>query len=370
MSFKNFIKQNIISIPGTRTNKKLVVIESDDWGSQRIPSISIREKLIEKKIIGGNNRFNLIDSLEQTSDLNAIYEIFEKHHDYKGNSPIITANFLTDNPNFEAIKKSNFEQYFSESILETYKKNEPNSNTFNLITEGIEAGYLKPQYHGKEHLNVHQWMRLIQDDSSISREAFDHQVFCLDDPRISGKRQNLMAAFDFESESEREQVEDIFKIGYDNFEKIFSTKSLSFIAPCYIWHSNLEKTASDCGVQILQGIYNQYEPQLYKTKYKLKIHYTGQENQNKQKYVVRNCFMEVFENEFFDHVGDCINRMEIAFRWGKPAVIGMHRINFIGSLNEENRRNSLNKLDELFTKMLKKWPDIEFVSTDQLLNYI
>ncbi len=370
MNLKNLIKQNIGSIPGSRTKKKLVVIESDDWGSQRIPNLLVRDKLMSQNLISDNNRFNLVDSLEKYSDLDALYDMIQKHRDLNGNTPIITANFLTDNPDFDKIQESNFSQYYSESITATYQKHDPLNHTFNMILEGTDAGFLKPQFHGKEHLNVFQWMKLLQNPSSVTRKSFEFGVYCLDDYLTNHKRKNLMAAFDFDTDDEKDNGENIFVKGIENFEQLFQFKSLSFIAPCYVWHHSLENIADNYGIKLIQGIYNQFEPQLLNPKYKLKLHYIGQENKIKQKYIVRNCFMEVFENESFDHVGECLKRMEIAFRWGKPAIIGMHRANFVGSLYENNRNNSLKKLNELFTKMLQKWPDIEFVSTDQLLKYI
>jgi hypothetical protein len=35
------IKQNIINLPGWRTNRKIIVFESDDWGSIRMPHMLI-----------------------------------------------------------------------------------------------------------------------------------------------------------------------------------------------------------------------------------------------------------------------------------------------------------------------------------------
>ena len=61
-----------------------------------------------------------------------------------------------------------------------------------------------------------------------------------------------------------------------------------------------------------------------------------------------------------------MNRIKIAFRWSKPAVIGTHRINFIGSLDYRNRYNNLTFFDDLLKSIIKNWPDVEFMSSDQL----
>ena len=50
----------------------------------------------------------------------------------------------------------------------------------------------------------------------------------------------------------------------------------------------------------------------------------------------------------------------------KPAIISSHRINYIGSLVEENRAYNLSRLNNLLKIILEKWPDIEFMTSDQL----
>ena len=61
-----------------------------------------------------------------------------------------------------------------------------------------------------------------------------------------------------------------------------------------------------------------------------------------------------------------MKEIEIAFRWKKPAVISTHRVNYIGNLVENNRIKGLQSLKELLTKMLAKWPDIEFMTSVEL----
>ena len=41
-------------------------------------------------------------------------------------------------------------------------------------------------------------------------------------------------------------------------------------------------------------------------------------------------------------------------------------MNYIGFLHPENREKSLRKLEELLVRMLKRWPDIEFMTSSEL----
>jgi hypothetical protein len=80
----------------------------------------------------------------------------------------------------------------------------------------------------------------------------------------------------------------------------------------------------------------------------------------------RNVLFEPGRNQSFDWTGKCLAEIEVAFRWGKPAVISSHRENFIGSIFEENRTQSLQKLESLLKKVLLKWPEVQFISSAQL----
>jgi hypothetical protein len=76
-------------------------------------------------------------------------------------------------------------------------------------------------------------------------------------------------------------------------------------------------------------------------------------------------------NNNVDWVSKCIESIDIAFKWEKPAIIGTHRINFSGRLDAEQRDNNLKLLEQLLTKITRKWPDVKFTDSPSLLqNYI
>jgi len=95
------------------------------------------------------------------------------------------------------------------------------------------------------------------------------------------------------------------------------------------------------------------------------FHWLGQKNKYSQRFITRNCFFEPSEKSK-DWVDSCLKDIEIAFRWYKPAVISSHRVNYIGALNKSNRDNGLTQLKQLLRSMLKKWPEVEFMTSDQL----
>jgi len=100
--------------------------------------------------------------------------------------------------------------------------------------------------------------------------------------------------------------------------------------------------------------------------YKKKYHYQGERNRYGQRYLIRNVFFEPSTNPTFNWVDDCLHRIETAFRWQKPAIISSHRVNFIGFIKQQNREVNLALLHQLLQSIIKRWPDVEFMSSDQL----
>lgn len=363
--FVNITRKHLLNIRGKSLKTKYIVFESDDWGSERIPSRESLNYLVSSGIDVHRNPFNYLDSLETDDDLSALYELLIRFKDSKGNYPVITANCVTANPDFTKIRASGFREYFYENVLETYKSKKGCGNTFRLIKEGISAGIFHPQFHGREHLNVRQWLVALQSRNELLLKAFNEGIYAIDLESESTMRPNFTAAFDAKSDCEIDEHRNIIREGVTLFRDNFGYSSLSFIAPCYVWAPSLEIILNENGIKYIQGLPVQNIP-TSTAKYGKKYHYQGQRNKMQQLYFVRNCFFEPAFNDRFNWIEDCFKRLKIIFYWGKPAIIGCHRLNFIGSLNEENRNNNLRDLSILLRLILKTWPDVEFTTTDKL----
>ena len=61
-----------------------------------------------------------------------------------------------------------------------------------------------------------------------------------------------------------------------------------------------------------------------------------------------------------------LKEIQTAFFWQKPAIISTHRINYVGGIDLAHRDRNLKALDLLLKNILKKWPEVEFLSSDQL----
>jgi len=361
------INRNLINAFGSRINRKIIVIESDDWGSIRMPSKGIYDKLLKEGYNPDSDPYLKYDSLANEEDLIALYEILSKFKDKNENPAIITANTIIANPNFYEIEKDDYKNYYYEPFTETLKKYSRHQNSFELWKEGIDNRLFHPQFHGREHLNVFNWLNELRSGNQMLRKAFDLGMISISS--VSSKmRFGYMESLDYLSEYERDLKNKILYDGLNVFKNVFGTTSTSFIANCYIWDKNVEKFLSENNVKYIQGIPVQLKPDLSKGKHfhKRVLHYTGQKNKFGQTYLVRNAHFEPSLKHNIDTVGECLKRINIAFKWKKPAIISSHRLNFIGNIDSKNRDKNLILFKQLLDAILKNWPDVEFMTSDRL----
>jgi hypothetical protein len=360
-NIKSSLTNNLLNVPGWRSDRKILVIESDDWGSIRMPSTEIYKKFILKGFDISGSDYNRLDNIESNDDLALLFEVLYNIRDQYGNHPVITANCIVGNPDFQKIRLSDFREYFFEPVTETLKRYQNRDKVEHLWKEGNSNGLFHPQFHGREHVNVVRWMDALRKKSPEIMFTFDNETTFSGDGDY-----NFMEVLDFNAPGELLKMREGLAEGLDLFEKIFSYRSKSFIPPCYTWNSDIEETLNEKGVRYIQGIAAQLIPTGSFGIYKKKYHFLGCKNSYGQYFLIRNSFFEPSLSKTSDPVGECLNQINTAFRWRKPAIISTHRINYIGSLDEKNRSSNFKLFSELLMRIITFWPDVEFMASDQL----
>jgi len=366
-SIKKMIARHLINRPGWTTKRKILVIESDDWGSIRMPSAEVYNDLLKHGVPVDKSPYCRYDSLACEKDLELLFELLSGFKDRLGHHPMITANTVVSNPDFDKIRESGFNEYYCEPITETFKKYPEHAGCMELWRSGMSAGIFHPQSHGKEHLNVAYWMKLLQEDIHHFRLAFEHNCWGLSSDVYPDLNRSVQASFDIETGIQLPILEDTIRDGLRLFEEMFGYRSESFIASNFIWSSKLNRALSDEGVRYLQGMKYQVLPLLNGNRRKMIRHYLGERNEFGQYYLVRNCTFEPsFNDAGLSSVGECLKGITTAFFWNKPAIISSHRVNFVGFLDADNRDRNLRILETVLREILKRWPDVEFMTSDTL----
>lgn len=354
--------QNVANFLGWRTNKKIIVIESDDWGSIRMPSMQVYEKLCKHNFNlnrGAGSRYNRFDTLASKADLADLFETLTSVKDSRESSAKITAVSLSANPDFEKMKNSGYEKYFYEPFTETLERY-GHDGAFELWRTGYSSGLFFPEFHGREHLNVKAWLRALQARDREAIIAFDHGLWGYN--RKSGM--SFQAAFDLEFLADIEKQALVIEDGLQLFETLHGFRARFFVPPNGPINNRLEGIAAKGGIEFMSSPKIQREA-LGGGKTKTHFRYLGKTNKSGQRYITRNAFFEPSGSNV-DEVDKCLAQIQLAFRYRKPAVISSHRVNFIGGLSEANRDYGLAQLKKLLATIVKTWPGVEFMSSSEL----
>jgi hypothetical protein len=370
---RNNFFRHLSNIPGWSTKRRVVIFESDDWGSIRMPS---KDAFTRLKNLGVDlesfdyARYNLNDTLENQDDFVSLFDVLDSVKDGFGNPCVFTALSVVANPDFQKIRESGFQEYYYEPFTKTLKKYYPNESVFGLWKEGIEKKLFIPQFHGREHLNVAVWMKALKMGHRSTNLAFDEGMWGFVPDRTGEFNFETLAAFQLADISELSDHSKILVDGLNLFESLFGYRAKYFVPPNGPINNSLNKVLIENCVAFRSAAKFQNESIGFRETKKT-LHWLGQKDSNGIRYITRNCFFEPSQSGK-DWIDSCLNDIKIAFLWKKPAIISSHRVNYIGSLNPRNRANSLSSLKILLSTIKKNWPDIEYMSTDkfgELMNH-
>ena len=346
-----------------KSKTKYIIIESDDWGAIRMSSKEAYNDFLSNGYPVDQCHYNKYDSLESNSDVLFLAEVLQEFKDFDNHSPIITMNNIVANPDFNKIKEDGYFQYFFEPFDITLKNNPSSNRVMDIYKEGVEKEVFKFQLHGREHVNVRSWLKALQEGVSPFMRAFEHKMYSVNHENNRTCRSQKLDALNMYDPECKSDIESFLVEGQEIFRKVWGYNSTSFIAPCYTWHPNFESSMKSAGIKFIQGQRAQKVPS--PTGLKRKYHYSGQISPSGLHYLIRNCTFEPSSDQSIDWVDSCMRDIDNAFRFRNAAIIESHRVNYVGTLDSRNRDNNLKQLKALFTQILKKWPNVRFISTSE-----
>ncbi|OQA64842.1 MAG: hypothetical protein BWY38_02899 [Ignavibacteria bacterium ADurb.Bin266] len=348
---------------GWRTKRRIIVIETDDWGSIRMAGKAAFNNLLEAGILVDKSHYNINDGLESNNDLEGIYNVLSKHKDSTNRHVVLTGVNVVANPDFEKIEENNFSQYFYEPVTFTYKRY---GNTHNCVhqlwNEGIEKRLFVPAFHGREHINILRWMKALQNADKNILLSFKNRVTGIP------YKEDLQAAFAVDDPRDIVFHRKVIETGLDLFKKLYGYTPRYFVPPNGPFNASSYEFLYQLGIRYINSCKWMVLPD-ENGKIHKDFRYNGMKNKYLQYYLIRNCFFEpssFMQSPAYDWVGSCLKEVETAFFWHKPAIISSHRVNYIGWINPANRDRGLALLDELLNRLIKLWPDVEFMTSVEL----
>lgn len=364
---KQKIIDNLKNIPGWKTKRKMVVFAVDDYGNVRAT-----KKMAANTTGQSDNRFDRYDNLETREDLEMLYEVLASVQDKNGHAAIFTPYALSANMNFEAMEAENWESYIPELLPETYKKlsaSDPKDyeGTWAMWQEGIKSGLMVPQYHGREHFNLHLISQLLVQKEPKLMLSLKNRALC-NIGKFPEYPVGWTAAFAFWATKEIPALKEIVSSGIKDFEKVYGYKSTCFTPPAQQFPEDLEPVLQTLDIRSIDKAF--YRPKhIGFGKYKKEFNRIGYNRKTNLVEIVRNVVFEP-TNSNIDHVAKAMLQIEMAFKWNKPAIISSHRVNFSGLIDPKNRKKGLADLKKLVKEITLRWPEVEFLGMDQLVHAI
>lgn len=364
MSWRSEISDLALDFLSRKYKRKIIVIESDDWGSVRLHSRKDYEALRKSRLLI-EDAFLENDTLESDEDLERLFNMLSGIKNDEGITPKFTANFIMSNPNFNRIKEAEGERYFYRSLEDTYALSETSQGCKEIFDRAIAANLVQPEFHGREHVNVDRWMRYLNKFPEY-REALRYNSYVVKRDKTYAQFGNTVAALDIDHPEDLEHKKKQTLHGLHMFREHFGFTAQSFVAPNYIWNNELHPVLKEMGIKSIQTSRFQNIPKMNKSGYKRKFHWTG--DRNGFYFSVRNVVFEpvLYANGSNDYVSQVMNRIGEAFKYGNIANIGTHRVNYVSGM-QKNLTPGLEALSLLLHKIIDKWPDVSFSTSRELI---
>jgi len=370
MSFadlKYALVRNLKNIPGPVVKKKLVVIECDDYGGIRMPSLDALKQMKTAGVPIEGSRYNLLDTLEDKDDLNALFETLQTVHGADGKPAVMSPFVNVANPDFEKIKNSGYKEYFYEPFPATLHKYGHNDGIMNYWKQGIEAGIFTPEFHGREHVSVQPWLEKLQEGDPHLQFAAGYGFVAVANVKgLPAYAQEFRPEFYFDKDRHKAFLHNSITEGVKLFEQLFGYTPAAFMPSNSVFHPDFEDTVLQSGIPFLVVAHKNPTPGVNGALTFTNFTFRQKLQKGKLNFYIRNCAFEPTDKAYAG-VDGTIRQMAAAFRWNKPAIISTHRVNFAGGLQKDNREKGLSELKKLLQAIVKRWPDAEFKSTANML---
>ena len=366
---KRTIADNVKNLRGWRTPRKLVAFAVDDYANVRVDSREALERLSGAGL-DLSSAFDHLDTVETRQDLDALFAVLDSVRDARGRPAIFTAYAMSANPDFGRIRESG-EKYHYESVSDTFSRLSSEQaaaydGAWALWQEGMVKGLIRPQFHGREHLNIDLFEHKLRQRSPDLMTNLENQSLAgiNGDPAMPGV--GFTHAFGLNDRSQLDRHREILRDGLELFEKVWGFRSITFTPPAQKLHPSLFAVAEEGGVVSIDKPLRCRRAMGDGTP-RREINRSGRQRGQDHVTVVRNVVFEPNKDMGFDPIERAMQQISAAFRWRKPAIVSSHRVNYCGHIDESNRKRGLDALGALLQRITQRWPDVEFISVDQLV---
>ncbi len=367
MKFLKNYRRDFSNSFGWSTKRKIVVFESDDWGSIRTRSKADYDNMLSKGLNVDKSFFTKYDSLESNDDLERLFNLLSEFKDSNGHHPVFTPMCIVANPDFEAIEQSDYQEYSYKNIAETAKEYHNHDKILEYWRKGASERLFIPALHGREHLNVRRYLKGIRNEKNPGLKiAFEHRS--IGASKYKGEQiVEYLGAFHPETKQEIASLKTIMADAVKLFGEACGYKPTHFIGPNREPAKELDAVLAEEGVRYMTQAKLRKYPK-GDGKYGFEFNWLGKKNKSGQTFIMRNAGFEPCSG--LHSVDSVIDEIRSAFYMNKPAVISTHRVNYIGSISLKNAEFGLRQLRNLIKEITNQWPEVEFLTSTELGEFI
>lgn len=370
MSLKQTASNYLKNTLGYRGTRKLIVFSVDDYGNLRLDSAAARKNM-NAAGLKNSSIFDKYDTLESRQDFEALFETLSSVKDFKQNNAVFTPFAVPCNLNFEKIRSEGYTNFHNEILPETYAKLEARNpktyrGTWDLYKDGISLNLLNPQFHGREHINVKTIeKKLLEKDSELLIALENNSCTSLSTAK---NECSYTVSFGYHKFEENVLLAQIIEDGLNKFEEVFGYRATCFMPPSATISSVHHGILARNGIKSIDT-YAIKSHNYGENIQKKELRWLGKKVQNYNMiFSVRNAVFEPLLESIA--LEKCKKMIDAAFFMNKPAIISSHRVNFVGSVDEALRTESLSELKKLLKWVVKKYPEVEFISMNELQQII
>jgi hypothetical protein len=360
---KDFLK----NLPGWHTRRKILVLAVDDYGNVRLDSRKAYGRL-SKRFGEPASRFDRFDTMETTDDLLALYETLDSVRDRHGSPATFTPYAVTLNPDFERMGQSSFDRVYLEPLVDSWHKlasRDPDAwgDLADTWREGIERGFMQPQFHGGAHFNPQAIDRRLGDGDARLLAALDERSLAM----LETKGQpgpGWTATFGTsEPDRERAMLSQLAREGLEAFQGAFGGSASCFTPPAHEFSPDLAGILDESKLETIDlPLVQHYRAR--NARMKKRLNWTGRRFGEALSTQVRNVIFEPGGSS--SATDQALRQIDVAFRCRKPAIVSSHRVNFCGHIDPANRDRGLAALRNLLEEVVRRWPSVEFMGAGDL----
>lgn len=362
------MRKYLSNLLGWKTNRKIIVFESDDWGSFRFKDTEARNKFIPEK---DKNKcwMSYNDVFESAEDLKQLFDVLSSVKDKNGCSAKFTFLMNPANPDFEKIKKNDFKKFYYETFLETLEKRPDGQNILDLYLKSIASGIVEIGFHGREHLNVKAWMSDLQNKDEIAMVGFNHSMWGFSKNYMPELKRGYRSTYDMGHIQEIDELKDNIEDGIGIINRAFNQNTSYFLPPNGPYHLRLNKVLVKNGIKYI-GLSKLHRNPTENAWFQKHLFWIGKKTNTGLTVITRNVIFEPNSPKHESWVKPALKEVKKAFESKKPAVISSHRANYVGGLNTSNREEGLRQLKDFLNEVVQEFPETEFMTSTQLGNVI